>query len=482
MPHITFQLIRCGLCCWLLAATAWGQNTRQTTTYHRIKRGLNKVPAIDTHDHLRPFDELPGLQQTPGGRGMTLASLWRNSYYTWYNPLTVRSPEMDFDTWWQQAKPDFRNARATSFYQYQLPAFRDLYGVNFNEISDRAARDLDQRIFNNYKDPKWLYQVITERANIELMFVDPYWARYRFTRGYPFEVMVLNVTPLLRGFHESEFPNAMDNPYEFARKHGLPLDSLDNYLQVLDRLFLEARDRGAVCLKSTVAYQRTLNFDQVTREQASAVFGRRGAQLTPAEIKTFEDYIMWQLCERSARYELPFQIHTGQARIQGSNPMLLMNMIEGHPKTKFILFHGGYPWIGETAVIVQKHYWHVWVDSVWLPMLSYSTAKRAFHEWLDAMPSNRIMWGADCTHAEGIYGATEFTRRCLAEVLAEKVDRGDLAEKHARRIGRQILRDNALELFPQLKLRLWKHKQQRLTPADNKQPVPTVPTQKDGTP
>jgi hypothetical protein len=90
--------------------------------------------------------------------------------------------------------------------------------------------------------------------------------------------------------------------------------------------------------------------------------------------------------------------------------------------------------------------------------LSYSTAKRAFHEWLEAVPSNKIMWGADCNHAEGIYGATEFTRRCLAEVLAEKVDRGDLHEEHALRIGRQILRDNALALFPQLKDRLWKRK------------------------
>ena len=93
---------------------------------------------------------------------------------------------------------------------------------------------------------------------------------------------------------------------------------------------------------------------------------------------------------------------------------------------------------------------HVWLDSVWLPTFSYSTAKRAFHEWLEVMPSNRIMWGADANHAEGIYGATEMTRRCLAEVLAEKVDRGDLREEHALRIGRQILRDNALALFPQL--------------------------------
>ena len=66
-----------------------------------------------------------------------------------------------------------------------------------------------------------------------------------------------------------------------------------------------------------------------------------------------------------------------------------------------------------------------------MPTLSYETSKRAFHEWLDVMPSSRIMWGADGNHAEGIYGATEMTRRCLAEVLAERVDRGDLREEHA---------------------------------------------------
>jgi hypothetical protein len=33
-----------------------------------------------------------------------------------------------------------------------------------------------------------------------------------------------------------------------------------------------------------------------------------------------------------------------------------------------------------------------------------------------------------------------------------------LREDHAKRIGKQILRDNALALFPQLKARLWKDK------------------------
>ncbi len=66
------------------------------------------------------------------------------------------------------------------------------------------------------------------------------------------------------------------------------------------------------------------------------------------------------------------------------------------------------------------------------------------------------MWGSDTGTAEGIYGATEFTRQCLAEALAEKVVRGELREEDALRIARQIMRENALELFPQLKERLWR--------------------------
>ena len=96
----------------------------------------------------------------------------------------------------------------------------------------------------------------------------------------------------------------------------------------------------------------------------------------------------------------------------------------------------------------------VWINAVWLPTISFTTAKRALHEWLDVVPSNRITWGGDDTSAEGIYGETELTRRCLAEALAERVERGDLTEEDGLQIGRNILRDNALDLYPRLRTRL----------------------------
>ena len=449
---------------WAKSPQAMAQGPRGRETYRAIKEALNRVPAIDTHDHLQPFEKLPGFNETRQGKGMNLAGIWRNSYYTWYNPLTPWEKGMEFDAWWSKAKHDFKNARSTSFYRYQLPAFEHLYGVDFDQITDVEARELDRKIFENYKDQKWLYEVITEKANIELMFNDPYWARLEFKTYYPWEVLVFNVTSLVRGFHASEYSQPADSPYVFAEKHGLAIETFDDYLKVLDHLFLTAKDNHAVCLKTTLAYQRTLHFENVPRERAEKAFGKRASALTPVEIKDFEDYTIWRICELSAKYELPFQIHTGQARIQGSNPMLLVDMIEANRKTKFILFHGGYPWVGETAVIAQKNK-NVWIDSVWLPMLSYSMGKRALHEWLDSFPSNRIMWGADCNHAEGIYGATEFTRRWIAEVLAEKVENNELTMEHAHLIGRQILRENALELFPQLQSRLWKESGKKMEPA-----------------
>jgi len=455
-------------CWWVLSLclteAAWGQSTRETAVYHRLKLALDAVPAIDTHDHLRPFERLSGYVETEHGQGMNLAGLWRDSYFTGVHPLTPWTPGMPFKVWWDKAKYDFDDARATSFYRYQLPAFTDLYGVDFEKMTDAEAGVLDERVFDHYKTPAWLYHVITERANIELMFNDPYWSRLEFKIHYPFGVLVFNVTMLVRGFHSSEFKQPVDDPYRFASSEGLRVESLDDYLTVLDRLFQKAKAAGAACLKSTLAYERTLKFDNVPKDRAALAFGRRRSELSVAQIKDFEDFIMWRLVELSAQHGLPFQIHTGHGRIQGSNPMNLVGLIEANPRTKFILFHGGFPWVGETGIILMRHSSHVWLDSVWMPTLSYTTAKRAFHEWLDVMPSNRLMWGADANHAEGIYGAAEMTRRCLAEVLAERVDRGDLREEHALRVGRQILRDNALALFPQLNDRLWKKKGATIKP------------------
>lgn len=441
----------------LLASThpASAHDIKDAAVFARIKASIDAVSAIDTHEHLPPFDLLRERFGAGPEKDITLWSLFQGSYFHWIHPLEPWPQDNCFATWWSKAQHNFQHAKATSFYRYLLPAFQDLYGVDFETINADQAQALNSQIVNNYASDQWLQEVVTKKANIELMVVDPYWARLDFKTHYPFTVALCNVTYLVRGFHASEYTNPREDPYGFASKQGRTIQSLDDYLVVLDQILVEARRSDAICLKSTLAYNRTLDFKKVPKKRAESVFGRPRQELTDQEIKDFEDFIMWRLVELSAKHGLPFQIHTGQARIQGSNPMLLVDMIEANPKTKFILFHGGFPWVGETGVIAMR-FRNVWVDSVWLPTLSYTMGKRAFQEWLEVMPSNRIMWGGDSSSAEGIYGATEFTRRCLAEALAEKVMRHELREEDALKIGRQVMRENALSLFPQLQKRLWR--------------------------
>ena len=74
------KLLFSGTVLWTLQASLYAQETRQTVQFDQIKSYLDSVPAIDTHDHLWPFDQLPGYVQTQYGKGMNLFGIWRSSY------------------------------------------------------------------------------------------------------------------------------------------------------------------------------------------------------------------------------------------------------------------------------------------------------------------------------------------------------------------------------------------------------------------
>src|SRR5205814_8058572 len=109
--RISALLVVAALCS---CATSRESGTRSTATYLSLKKSLDAVPAIDTHDHVYPFDRNPAFLDTDKGRGVNLASLWLFSYFGWTNRLTPWTPGGSFDQWWAKAKDDFRDARATS--------------------------------------------------------------------------------------------------------------------------------------------------------------------------------------------------------------------------------------------------------------------------------------------------------------------------------------------------------------------------------
>jgi hypothetical protein len=57
-----------GLVTWDTGA-ARGQGIGETPTYQRIRAAIDAIPAVDTHDHLWPFDRLPGADGDGPGPG-----------------------------------------------------------------------------------------------------------------------------------------------------------------------------------------------------------------------------------------------------------------------------------------------------------------------------------------------------------------------------------------------------------------------------
>lgn len=179
----------------VFASPAQKPATCDRPTYARIKAHLDRVPSINTHEHIQPFSEIPGRVRTERGIGINLFSVWKHSYYAAVHKLTPWTDGQTFDSWWNVARSDFDNAKAASFYRYQLSAFRDLYGADFETITPEQAREVDRRIFENYKSPAWIRHVITEKASIELMLFDPR-IRFDFEPPYDFAVLALRVNPL----------------------------------------------------------------------------------------------------------------------------------------------------------------------------------------------------------------------------------------------------------------------------------------------
>ncbi|MCK4991192.1 MAG: amidohydrolase family protein, partial [Bacteroidales bacterium] len=202
---------------------------------------------------------------------------------------------------------------------------------------------------------------------------------------------------------------------------------------------------------NSMAYSRSLDFEEVSYEVARELYERPSSGLSEKEAKMIQDFMFHWIIQKSIEYDLPIQIHTGYLagngnQLDNGKPLKLNNLFLLYPGAKFILFHGGYPWTGEYAAF-GKMFTNVYLDLVWLPQISREEAVQSLDEMLDAVPYNKFFWGGDCAFIEESTGSLEFGKSVVAEVLAKRIDRGLLTEDVAREIILKIFRENAIQVF-----------------------------------
>jgi uncharacterized protein len=130
-----------------------------------------------------------------------------------------------------------------------------------------------------------------------------------------------------------------------------------------------------------------------------------------------------------------------------AKPTHLVNLVKAYPQTRFVIFHGSYPYGSELATMA-KNYANVLIDMCWLHIISPKVARDYLSEWIETVPANKIMgFGGDYSYVEGVYTHAETARENVACVVADKVISGYMTEADAKELAEKILRKNAVAVY-----------------------------------
>jgi len=403
--------------------------------FESLHTQISALPVIDCHEHTFLPEALP--------MRVDLWTVMRNSdvgddLISAGMPASDR-PDLD----WNRAAPYLSLVRNTGFYRSLILAFQCLFDFPDSELRVDNWESLSEKIAAANARTDWYPAVLHQRGNIRLIL------RVQGDEADPFAVDGRYFAPLIN-FDDWIRAGEPDQREKMAAKAGGQARTLNEYLSALDLAFEQTRARGAVGVKSMLAYRRSLNHTRPDRTEIEALFGR--CNLSERETQAVEDYLIHEVAERAGRFQLPYQIHVGYGSWQsnitaGANPLYLNPLIEAHRGTQFVLLHGGYPFIGEMATLAKNHP-NVFIEAGWLAYIAPAAYRRAMSEWLDGVPMNKILaFGADCLHIEQTLGALILTRRLLTHVVADKMIESGWVESLGLECAARLFSRNAVELY-----------------------------------
>ena len=390
------------------------------TEFASLRAALDEIPIIDTHEH---YNDQWASSET------TVYDLFSDSYLEWLAKDQDLTHDPDSLAKWLE--PKRYNSYTVSF----LRGLEKLHDMSLAEPNPATLAELAEKVRQSYQDSGWALGVL-RKAGIRHCIVDPL-----PTPGYihdePSFHLSLRSHMLVHGYDRAAKDHGGDSPFAYAAKFGHDLSSFDDYLGYVDFWVSEHQRKGAVAIKSALAYERDIDVQAATYREAEGIFDT--GTKDPVEQKKFGDFILNLLAQKAAEYGLVFQIHAGLAIQATSHPWRLMWLLDNNPDTTFDLFHAGYPWMGDVLAMASERP-NLIVDTCWLPIISPTAAVRFYHEYAEvAYRSDSLLWGGDCWHPEESYGAALTFKDCLAKAVSEKIEGGYWTRKEGLRFAEDVM-------------------------------------------
>ncbi len=396
-------------------------------TRDSVTAAFERAHIISTHCHHLPdsfFAEDFGLVR-----------LLQNSYAAWI-PTGIAAEDIG------RRLPDFLSrARHNSYFIWLQKALQHIYGLD-TPLSSETAALYDEAICSAHADPAWHRKLMTEHCGYERVILDTYWSPGE-DNGHPeLFAPTFRVDMFQHGYSEDA---ADHNGVDCYRQTGTkkPAD-IDGFCAMMESAVAAHQRNGCVALKMAYAYERTLECGRVSRDEANAVF--RSGDFGGREIRSFQDYIIREICCIAAERDIPLQIHTGLGQLSGTRAMGLKSLIADNPDTKFVLFHIGYPWMEDIFALVHN-YANVYPDLCWLPLISPAAAEYALAQLLDIGSADKLFWGCDTWTGEESFGALLAARHVFSRVLEARVAAGSTDAEGAAQVIEDVFHNNPKALY-----------------------------------
>jgi predicted TIM-barrel fold metal-dependent hydrolase len=253
-----------------------------------------------------------------------------------------------------------------------------------------------------------------------------------------------------------------------------PPATLAEYLSRVVTPTLEKQRRGgAVAEKFEAAYLRSLAFDKVDRATAERLYASHSttrhstptqstltqATLTQADYKPLQDFLFRYIASECGRLGMAVHIHTEAGAgsyfdVAGANPLNLESVLDDPDlrKTRFVMLHGGWPFIGEITALLTKPNAYLDFSAQDLARTPHALA-HTLREWLEFVPE-KILFATDAYPyipemgwEESGWIAARTGRQALAIALTGMMRDGEITRARASELARMVLRDNARALY-----------------------------------
>jgi len=393
----------------------------------------NTIKIIDTHEHLQTDKNYLG--ESPDifcdYFSHYISSDLRTAGMPEADIEKIRDYKTDIKERFKILEPYLEFVKNTSYYRSLTIAADKLYGTS--DITADTIEELNEKFqaLNQREDNR--RYIMKDLCNIEVSIND-------YQRDDLKSVTTELFTPV---WHPDFFIEMFVKP---------DFDTLEEYCEMYNAFFTMQMGDGIRALKCTLAYSRSLYFEDVDYETASEVFAKWDPDSEEGAPKKVQDYMMHYVLKLADEKNFVIQFHTGLQEgmgydLENSNPMLLKNLFGKYKNLTFDLFHIGYPYDRE-IITLAKYYPNVYIDMCWAHIISPYAAREFLNEALDMLPYNKILgFGGDYLFYDGVYGHLTIAKQNICEVLANKTGRKGINLELSEKILQALLHDNAQRIF-----------------------------------